>query len=330
MRVLFYTGCVIALAAIVSAQPGRTVSPATTTNDTRTTPEEFRSWMKTLNNWGRWGSSDELGAANLITPAKRKAAAAEVKTGEMVSLAHQWLAEKAADVPMPYRLLPRVLVGANEYALDREELDFHGFATTHVDSLCHVGYEGQLYNGRSFTATASEKDGCVQLGILNVKDRLITRGVLLDIPRLKGVEYLEPGTHIYREDIEAWEKKTGTKIEPGDAILVRTGRWARRAKMGPTGVFAGLDVSVLPLLKQRDIALMGHDAAHDVNHFAGLASPIHQFALVALGAHLFDNVDLETLSATAARLNRWSFLFIAAPNPVPNGTGSPINPLAMF
>jgi kynurenine formamidase len=95
-------------------------------------------------------------------------------------------------------------------------------------------------------------------------------------------------------------------------------------------MFAGFDASVLPLLRQRDIALMGHDGAHDINHLPGLGRPVHQFALVALGAHLFDNVDLEALSATAARLNRWTFLFIAAPNPVPNGTGSPINPLAMF
>src|SRR5215510_11236010 len=170
MRGLFYAGCAVAFAATVWAQAGRPASPNAAVNDTRTTPEEFRTWMKTLNNWGRWGSSDELGAANLITPAKRKAAAREARSGEVVSLAHQWLAEKAADVPMPYRLLPRVLRGPNEYALDREELAFHGFATTHIDSLCHVGYEGQLYNGRSFAATASETDGCVQLGILNVKD----------------------------------------------------------------------------------------------------------------------------------------------------------------
>lgn len=304
-------------------------APAPQVNDTRTTPEEFRKWMTTLNNWGRWGANDELGAINLITPAKRKQAAEQVKSGIVVSLAHNWLTEKAIDAGNPYKLLPRITRQAL-YAFDKEEIDFHGFTFSHFDSLCHVGYEGKLYNGYSFDETVSDAKGCKKLGVHNVKDKLITRGFLIDIPRLKGLPYLEPGTHVYREDIEAWEKKAGAKIQPGDAIFLRTGRWARRAAIGPFMNIAGFDASVIPLLKERDIAMIGHDAAQDVGTLPGIALPIHKFALAGLGANLMDNLDLEAVAETAAKLNRWTFFLAVAPNAVPQGTGSPINPLALF
>lgn len=321
-----------ALIVVLTVSVVAQTPPAAPVNDTRTTPDEFNNWMKTLSNWGRWGANDQLGAANLITPAKRKAAAAEMKSGIVVSLAHEWLTEKAADAPTPYRILPSIFHEPTDrnYVFDKEEISFHGFTFTHLDALCHVSWQGKIYNGLSFDETVTEKDGCQKLGIHNVKDRLVTRGVLIDIPRLKGLPYLAPGTHVYREDIEAWEKKTGTKVQPGDAILLRTGRWARRAAEGPFMGAAGWDASVIPLLKQRDVAIIGHDAAQDVGTLPGVGIPVHKFALVALGANLLDNLDLEALSETCNKLNRWSFMLVVAPNAVHNGTGSPINPLAMF
>jgi kynurenine formamidase len=168
------------------------------------------------------------------------------------------------------------------------------------------------------------------LSITVFKNGIVTRGILLDIPRLKGVPYLEAGTHVYREDVEAWEKKAGIKVAAGDAIFLRTGRWARREKVGPFANLSGYDGSFAPFLKQRDVALIGSDGIQDVGTVPGFALPIHQIALVALGVDIFDNLDLEALSETAARLNRWEFLLFASPIPFNNGTGSLINPIAVF
>jgi kynurenine formamidase len=311
-----------AVVTIAAQQP----APA---NDTRTTPEEFERWMAQRNNWGRWGKDDQLGAANLITPAKRRQAAALVKSGVTVSLAHDLLTEPAADALTPFVLKPRVNE-ATSYAYDRQEIDFHGHTFSHLDALCHVGYKGKLYNNLDFKAVVTVPEGCRQLGVLGLKDRIVTRGVLIDIPRLKGLPYLTGGTHIYREEIEAWEKKAGVKVGPGDAIFIRTGRWARRAKEGGSIQVSGVDASAAPFFKDRDVAIIGSDAIHDVGTLPGFPLPIHIFAIAGLGVNLFDNLDLEPLAETAAREKRWEFMLIAAPTPVPNGSGSPINPIAVF
>jgi kynurenine formamidase len=146
---------------------------------------------------------------------------------------------------------------------------------------------------------------------------------------------MEPGAAIYVEDIEAWEKKAGVKIGSGDAVFVRTGRWARRAAKGPWNageILAGLHVSVVPWLKQRDVAILAGDGASDVmpSQVQGVSQPVHFLMLVALGSPLFDNCDLEQLAETANRLGRWEFMFTAAPLAVPRGTGSPLNPIAIF
>jgi kynurenine formamidase len=180
------------------------------------------------------------------------------------------------------------------------------------------------------------KQGHTKNSIHNLKNGILTRGILIDIPRLKGVPYLEPGTSIYIEDLEAWEKQAGVKVSAGDALFVRTGVWARRKALGPWlrgraegGRSAGLDPSVIPWLKQRDIALLGSDHPQYVspNNLTGAA---HDFALLYLGIHLFDNCDLEALSEAAASRKRWEFLLTAAPLPIRGGTGSPLNPIATF
>jgi kynurenine formamidase len=172
-----------------------------------------------------------------------------------------------------------------------------------------------------------------------VKNGVFTRGILIDIPRLKGVPYLEPGTPIYVEDLEAWEKQAGVKVSAGDALFVRTGVWARRKANGPWlrgraegGQSAGLHPSVIPWLKARDIALLGSDHPQYVSPGTPGAprGAVHDFALVYLGVHLFDNCDLEALADAAAARKRWEFLLTAAPLPIPGGTGSPLNPIATF
>jgi kynurenine formamidase len=290
---------------------------------------EFDTMFQQIKNWGRWGPDDQLGSVNLITGAKRKQAIALARTGETVSLAHTLLTEKADDNSSPFE--HTMLRGNN---MDRYAIQYHGFAHSHIDALCHILYKDQTYNGYARAEVNTDK-GCTKLGIQNLKAGIVTRGVLVDIPRLRNLPFLEPGTAIYAEDLEAWEKKAGVKIGPGDALLLRTGRWARREKLGPWNVgqsAAGLHASVAPWIKARGVALLGSDAAEDVtpSMVEGVALPIHTLMITGLGINLLDNQDLEALAETAARLNRWEFMLTINPMPVAGGTGFPINAIAMF
>ena len=294
------------------------------------TVEQYDRWMEELSNWGRWGDDDELGAANLMTEAKRREAAALIRTGTTVSLAHDLITEEAVDVTEPYVLQMRVNPEAQNSG-DRIDVYFHGVTFSHLDGLCHVFYKDKVYNGLDFAEIVTE-DGCSRMGTTAMKNGLVTRGILVDMPRLKGVPYLEPGTKLYREDIEAWEEQAGVTLGSGDALLLRTGRWARRAELGPTREMSGWDASVMPFLAERDIALLGADSVHEApDSVPGLGfNPIHRFAIVARGMNLLDNLDLDAAAETAASLNRWEFMLVVAPLRVPGGTGSPVNPIAIF
>jgi kynurenine formamidase len=237
---------------------------------------------------------------------------------------------KAVDNANPYEIT------MNGIGTDRIAVNYHGIAHTHLDSLAHINFNGVFYNGYTPDPATVAKERHAKNSIHNVKNGIFTRGVLIDIPRLKGVPYLEPGTPIYVEDLEAWEKKAGVRVGPGDALFVRTGVWARRKAEGPWlrgrapgGKSAGLDPSVIPWLKQRDIAILGSDHPQYVSP-SNLPAAVHDFALVYLGIHLFDNCDLEALADAAAAKKRWDFLLTAAPLPIPGGTGSPANPIATF
>lgn len=294
------------------------------------TPAEYEKWKRDLSNWGRWGQDDQIGALNLITAAKRKQAAALVREGYSVSMAGDADIVKAIDNPNPYEL-KMLTIGTDQIAVN-----YHGIAHTHLDSLAHINDNGVFYNGYRPDADKVLKQGHERNSIHNVKNGIFTRGILIDIPRLKGVPYLEPGTPIYVEDLEAWENKAGVKVSSGDALLVRTGVWARRKALGPWlrgraegGRSAGLDPSVIPWLKQRDIAILGSDHPQYVSP-SSLRGAVHDFALLYLGVHLLDNCDLEALADAAAARRRWEFLLTAAPLPIVGGTGSPVNPIATF
>lgn len=293
------------------------------------TKEQFERWMRDLTNWGRWGKDDQLGTANLYTVEKRKQALALAKTGTTVSLGHDVADEKGSDTNNPFAL--KMIISPDPPLVrDRLDLDYHGGFFTHLDAVCHVVYQDRIFNGLDFRQTITQ-DGCARLAITGLKDGIATRAVLIDVPRLRGVPYLEPGTRVYREDIEEWERKAGVKVGAGDALLIRTGRWPRRAKVGVTPG-AGMDASFLPFLKDRDVALFGSDTAHEVpENVPGLdMTVIHKFTVVARGMNLLDNLDLEAAADTAARLKRWEFMLTVSPLRIPKGTGSPINPIAFF
>jgi kynurenine formamidase len=217
--------------------------------------------------------------------------------------------------------------------MDLITVSYHGWAHTHMDSLCHMFYKGKMYNG--FPQTDVTSQGATKLAVTNFKNGILSRGILMDIPRLKGVPYLAPGTPIYPEDLDAWEKKAGVKVGSGDIVLIRTGRWAARDAKGPWPIStnaAGLYASCTKWLKARDVAVLGSDGASDVmpSGVAGVTQPIHQLVLIAMGMPIFDNLDLEAVSAEADKRQRWEFHLSAAPLAVVGGTGSPFNPIATF
>ena len=295
---------------------------------------EYDRWRAELSNWGRWGEDDELGTLNLITPAKRRAAAALVKDGVTVSLATNVQTVGAVDVPCPAQWA--MLTASDAGASDQIAFPcIHGAGTTHLDSFAHRFFDGKMWNGYSVSDLVTKEGGAARNSVLTMKDGIVTRAVLYDIPRLKGVPYLAPGTRIMPADLEAWEQRIGVKVGAGDALLLRWGRWARRAALGPWAIddgSAGLDVSVIPWLRERDIALLGWETPGYVPQPPGdlprLA--VHDFALTILGVHLLDRADFDALSEAAASRDRWEFMLTIAPLAIPRGTGSPVNPIAVF
>ena len=294
--------------------------------------KELDELFRQVSNWGRWGNDDERGALNLITPEKRRQAAALVKQGISVSLAksdrgfiqHQFTTPTGA---------PQLFGGSYQ-------LPGHNDNQTHIDALCHVWFEGTAYNGFTPDQVIGEQ-GCEKLGLSSYMGGIVTRAVLVDLPRLKGVPYLEPTTPVYSEDLEAWEENVGVKISSGDALLVRFGRWVRDAeypehpntmtqltKVGQ----AGLHPSVGPWLKERDVALVGQDGGAGVFPSAvpGYIAPFSIVATTAMGVPLIVAMDLDEAAATAARLNQWDFEFIVGPLQFPAGTGSAVHPIAVF
>lgn len=294
------------------------------------------AYFETLTNWGRWGPDDERGALNLITPAKTAQAAALVREGATVSAARPLDTGAAPDNTWP---LVHLMTGAGTDpgaggSGDYLALRFHGYAHTHIDALCHMFWDGRLYNGRDQRAVTSQ--GASAGSIAAAERGIVTRGVVIDAPRLRGRPWLEPGEALYPEDLEAAEMAEGVRVEEGDALLVYTGRWRRRAASGPWDVnaegLAGLHAACLPWLRERGVAVLGCDGVSDVmpSGFPSIGLPIHRVGIVGMGLHLLDNCDLEALAEACASRSRWEFLLVVAPLRVPGGTGSPVNPIAVF
>ena len=310
---------------------GAAESGGAQTNTTRTTKEEMERWMTELSNWGRWGKDDQLGGVNLITPQKRKDAAKLVQEGIVVSLAPDMVPGKIGRSMGPGSAFQGPPVGNSTMDVNFNKMDKvewvweHNYAVTgthngpHFDAICHTAIDGKTYNGYLLAEIATKDGGCSKMGIGTIKDKIVTRGILVDIAAMKGLKQLEKGTHIYKEDLEAFEKWAKVKFQPGDAFLYRVGR---------TG--SGLDPLALPFVKQRDVALFGGDTSHENFMVPGFPVGVHALVMVAMGLNMFDNLDLEKLSETAAALKRWEFMFVATPTPSVRSTGAQISPVAIF
>lgn len=331
----------IALATATYACSPSPVAPArapisSTTASSFASSADVRAWKTTHSRTGVWGASDERGAANLVTADKRRAAASLVREGIAVSVARPLETKQAPDVPSPlgHDMLENGESPKSTYSADRLTLGFHGWSHTHIDALCHIFDQGKMYNGfPQSRVTAS--DGCQVLGVDRIREGLFTRGVLVDIPAFRGTRWLEPGAPITADELTAWEARTGTKVGAGDAVVVRTGRWARRAEVGAWDVSQnspGLHASAAEWLRERNVAVVATDVGLDVipSGVTGEILPVHVMLINSLGIYVIDDCDPEALAKELGRRGRSDFLFVVAPLVIQGGTGSPINPLAVL
>jgi kynurenine formamidase len=303
------------------------------------TAAEFATLFDSVQSWGRWGHADELGALNLLTADHVAGAARLVRSGIVVSLSLPLCTTGAPDCPSPAEVRMTqnndadVGLGAMGFAKDFIGIDYHADGHTHVDALCHVAYQGRLYNGLAADSVTS--DGAPAEAIDALKNGLVGRGVLLDIPRLRGVPWLEPGEHVFYDDLEGAAREQQVEIGEGDILLVRTGHVRRLAELGSWDTVrskAGLHPTAMPFLAERGIVALGCDGNSDTapSSTEGVAFPIHVLALNAMGVLLLDYLQFEDLRSACESAGRWEFLCMTAPLRIVGGTGSPANPLAIL
>src|SRR5690349_4598486 len=302
------------------------------------TETEFRSLYERLRGQLPWGADDRRGALNYITQAGILAALDEVTVGRTVSLAAPVEHRPAADNPDPARHQMTGSLGADAgpglaFSMDRIAMNIHGNADSHIDALCHVIFDRTLYNG--VAADIVTAAGSAELSIGVAADGIVGRGVLLDVPRSRGVRWLEPGDHVTVDDLLAAERDQGVRVGRGDIALVRVGHRRRRTEQGPwdaAAARAGLHPALLPVLAERQIAALGSDGNNDTAPSAvtGVDFPVHVLAVTALGLHLLDYLQFTELAQACEAAGRWSFLCVIAPLRLPTGTGSPVNPIAIL
>lgn len=350
------------LAAMVEARiVGRTVSDTLEEYrrmSVQPTTAQVLDYIDELKNWGRWGADDQRGTLNLIKAEHRVAAARLVTEGRTVSCARDIITayghpdncaqmyyvasgeglEREESVP-PSALGDRELDSAVEFV----GLVYHGINVTHIDALAHLFWKGRIYNDRPAGLVTSEH-GALWGAVTQMSEGIVGRGVLLDIPRVEAVDALEGGRAVTPDDLEAAEAAQGVKVGPGDIVLLRTGRWhaggASAAKpsygdihdMARWGNTAGWHPACMPWLRQRDVSVIGCDGPQEAlpAPYPADGAKVHVYALNSMGMPLIDNCDLEQLGAVCAELDRWEFQFAITPLRVIGGSGSPVNPVAVF
>jgi kynurenine formamidase len=303
------------------------------------TANEFRELFRAVSNWGRWSDGGRGGALNHLTRDRVAAALRLARTGETVSLSQPLRTEVAIDMPEPadhhMTMLTDVDIGSGSvrFAKDYVGVDYHNEGHSHVDAFSHVAFDGLLFDGQSDRSVTSEGARAGDIEVLG--DGLVGRAVLLDIPRVRGVQWIEPGDHVFREDLEAAERAQGVRAGPGDILLVRTGHARRQNELEPWDTReakAGLHPTTALFLAEREISVLGSDGNNDTapSTTEGVAFPIHVLAINAMGVHLLDYLQFEDVAPRCEAEGRWDFLLVAAPLRIVRGTGSPLNPIAIF
>lgn len=307
----------------------------------RTAPtlEEYAGYRERFSNWGRWGPDDELGTLNFVTPEVRRRAAALVEEGVSISLGRP--VDTQAGPRNPYPAHHFAAVGDSGGLADYVGLFFHGFSQSHIDALSHIPTAdgAAFYNGRP------RKDDGMPAGATSSidfwRDGIVTRGVLYDIPRLRGADYVAPGAPVHGWELEDAASAQGVEPRSGDAVLIYSGRDAyfdAHPDARGWGAPAGVHVSCLEFLYEREAALLCWDLLDAPEADQGLPNPmpidtpvhVHCIAIPYMGMPLVDNPRLDALARSCAERGRWEFQFVVAPLIIEGGTGAPVNPLAIF
>jgi kynurenine formamidase len=307
--------------------------------------DEFERIFESVKNWGRWGDDDELGTLNYVTPEKVRQAAALVKSGRRVSMAIPINKVAGPDNPMQALLL---VVQGHDVPVDSSKVRFgmdwlgmaaHGDCHTHVDALCHISYDGKTYNGKAANEVL-RSNGATSQDLAVYHEGVVGRGVLLDIPKLRGVKWLEPGEAVRRSELDACLEAQGVDIGEGDIMVFRTGHHARRLELGawdnnapPVGEGkAGLHVDTIPWMHERRIAAFLPDGDGEAlpSVVDGISYPIHPLQVVAMGMLVSDSLQFEDLAQACEREGRYEFMVVGLPLRLPGATGSPWNPIAIF
>jgi kynurenine formamidase len=316
-------------------------------SQSKTTPgfvsaAQFDTLFERVSNWGHWGADDEKGTLNYLKAENIRASAALVKSGRTVSLSLPINTVAGPDNPRPsvhfmvktHDIRPEH--GEPRFAGDYLGSELHGDCRTHIDALCHVAYKGKLYNGKSPASVTSR--GATLMDVTTYANGIVGRGVLLDIPRFRGVKWLEPGEAVTSDEIEAVEKSQGVRLGEGDLFLFRTGHHRRRLELGAWNNScegegqAGLDVNAMLLLHERKVAAFFPDGDGETvpSNVEGVPYPVHALQIGAMGMACADSLQFEDLVKVCEEEKRWTFMLVAAPLRLPRGTGSLFNPIAIF
>ncbi|HEY6058905.1 MAG TPA: cyclase family protein [Candidatus Limnocylindrales bacterium] len=306
---------------------------------------EFDRIFEAVKNWGTWGPDDQLGTLNYITPERVRSAAGLVRSGRRVSM--EIPINKVAGPDNPNPAIHFVSQGHDidiksnglRFGLDFLGMACHGDCHTHVDALCHISYKGVTYGGRPAEEVLTSR-GATTLDIAAYGNGLVGRGVLLDIPRFRGVKWLEPGEAVTRAELEACEQAQGEQLGEGDILVFRTGHHRRRLELGawindypPVGEGkAGLHVDTVPWMHERRLAAFLPDGDGEAvpSTVEGMLYPIHPLQIVAMGMLASDSLQFEDLARACEEEGRWEFMVVGLPLRLPGGTGSPWNPIAIF
>ncbi|MFI2634089.1 cyclase family protein [Streptomyces collinus] len=305
-------------------------------------PDAFHDIAKRVNNWGRWGSDDEIGTLNLITDEVVRRAAATVRTGRRVPLALPLQQDGLQTGMIPGRVNPlhamvqinQEIFGPGTVACSDDVVTMGLQAATHWDALSHVSHSGRLYNGRpAHTVTAHGGAGFSGIGTVR---HLVSRGVLLDVARARGTDRLGGGYAVTPEDLDAAEELAGTRVRAGDVVLVRTGQvqaYLAGDRHGYAYPSPGLSIRTPEWFHARDVAAVADDTlTFEVlpPEVEDLWLPVHALDLVEMGMPQGQNWNLEKLSTACGEAGRYAFLLTATPEPFTGATGSPVAPVAVL
>lgn len=286
-----------------------------------------------FSNHGRWGPDDEVGTLNYVTTAKVRAAMGGVRSGRIVSLGRVLEPLGSGEErPVVHRVL---LAGAGEQFASHDSVEIapHGFTVTHVDALGHVFFRGIAYNGRRREDCLSSR-GLSFASVLPLAQGIVTRGVLLDVAGGRGVESLGPGEYVTPSDLDAAEKRANVTVEEGDAVFVRVGAGSESRTIHaptPEAPRAGLAIECLSWLYDHRVSVYSGDCIERLpSENQDMPLPLHMIGLAGMGLVILDNPDMEILTRAVLEEERADFLLCCAPLPIAGGTGSAVNPLAIF